>query len=30
MAAIGCGYFSYNLELVFMTFALFTQLFERF
>ena len=30
MAAIGCGFFSYHSELVYMTFALFTQLFERF
>jgi hypothetical protein len=30
MAAIGCGFFSYNIELVYMTFSLFTQLFDRF
>jgi len=24
MAAIGCGFFSYNIELVYMTFTLFT------
>lgn len=30
MAAIGCGFFSYHIELVYMTFSLFTQLFEQF
>ena len=30
MAAIGCGFFSYHIELVYMSFALFTQLFEQF
>ena len=27
MAAIACGFYSYNVELVYMTFSLFTQLF---
>lgn len=30
MTAVGCGFFSYCSELVFMTFSLFTQLFESF
>lgn len=30
MAAVGCGFFSSNIELVFMTISFFTQLFERF
>jgi len=29
MAAIGCGFFSYNSELVFLTFSLFTRLFGQ-
>ena len=29
MTAIGCGFFSYNVELVYMTFNLFTQLFDK-
>ena len=30
MAAIGCGFFSYNIELVYMSFSLFTQLYQLF
>lgn len=30
MAAVGCGFFSSNIELVQMTFAFFTELFQRF
>ena len=30
MAAIGCGFFSYHIELVYMSFTFFSQLFEQF
>ena len=30
MAAVGCGFFSYNSDLVFITFTFFTDLYEKF